>query len=505
MSVRVRFPPSPSGDLHVGNMRSALFNWAFARHHGGTFILRIEDTDRARSTEESYRGVLADLRWLGLTWDEGPEVGGPHGPYRQSERLDVYADVAARLRAAGAAYDCYCTPAEIEARTAAAGLPPGYDGHCRLLTAAEVDAYRAEGRTPALRLRMPGMPIEFDDLIRGHVRFEPENVRDYVLVRADGFPLYTLVNPVDDALMGVTHVLRGEDLLPSTPRQIALYDALRATGVWTGQTPAFGHLPFVLGEGNLKLSKRTTPELSAAALRGRGFLPEAVLNYLALLGWSMGEDRELFSLDEMVAAFTLDRVSRNPARFDPKKLQVINGIKIRELKRDDFVSRITPFLQAAALVAVPPTAEQAAVLAAAAPLVQERMSLLAEAVDLLRFLLVDEGAFQVDPDAAGKQLGAPAAPVLDAAVAALERLRSWTATELEAALRAALVDGLGLKPKNAFGPVRVAVTGRTVSPPLFESMELLGRERSLSRLERARAVVAAGAGSVGGDRDGGLS
>jgi glutamyl-tRNA synthetase len=495
--VRVRFPPSPSGDLHVGNMRSALFNWAFARHHGGVFILRIEDTDRARSTEESYRGVLADLRWLGLTWDEGPEVGGPHAPYRQSERLDVYADVARRLLDAGVAYECYCTPAEVEARAAAAGRSPGYDGHCRTLTEAQVAGYRAEGRKPALRLRMPGTPIEFHDLIRGPVRFEPEHVPDYVLVRADGFPLYPLVNPVDDALMGVTHVLRGEDLLPSTPRQLALYEALRVAGVWSGPTPEFGHLPFVLGEGNLKLSKRTTPELSLAYCRAQGFLPEAILNYLALLGWSIGDDRELFSLDEMVAAFTLDRVSRNAARFDPKKLRVINGIKIRGLEPDDFVRRITPFLQRVGLVADPPTDEQRKLLADAAPLVQERMSLLTEAVDLLGFLLVEEASFRVDPVAAERQLGEAAAPVLEAAVAALTPVHSWTAAEVEAALRTAVVDGLGLKPKNAFGPVRAAVTGRMVSPPLFESMELLGRERSLARLEAAL-------GSVGSDRAGGL-
>jgi glutamyl-tRNA synthetase len=489
--VRVRFPPSPSGDLHVGNIRTALFNWAFARHAGGVFILRIEDTDRTRSTEESYGGVLADLRWLGLNWDEGPEVGGPHAPYRQSERGEIYADIADRLLASGAAYHCYCTPAEVEARAKAAGRPAGYDGHCRELTETQVAAYRAQGRRPALRLRMPGTPIVVDDLIRGEVRFEPEYVPDYVLVRADGFPLYPLVNPVDDALMGVTHVLRGEDLLSSTPRQIALYDALRAIGVVTGDTPRFGHLPFVMGEGNAKLSKRNTPEASLAYCRARGILPEALLNYLALLGWSIGEDRELFTVDEMAAAFTLDRVSRNPARFDPKKLQAINGVKIRELAADEFVRRITPFLREAAVVADPPTAEQAALLRTAAPLVQERISLLTEAADLLAFLLVDDAAFTVDPAAAERQLGPAAAPVLAAAVAALEPLPRWTAPGIEAALRVALVEGLGLKPKNAFGPVRVAVTGRTVSPPLFESLELLGRGRSLHRLAAALDRVAA--------------
>jgi glutamyl-tRNA synthetase len=493
--VRVRFPPSPSGDLHVGNIRTALFNWAFARHADGVFILRIEDTDRARSTEESYRSVLADLRWLGLNWDEGPEVGGPHAPYRQSERGEIYADIARRLLESGAAYHCYCTPAEVEARAKAAGRPSGYDGHCRELTDTQVAGYRAEGRQPVLRLRMPGVPIIVDDLIRGEVRFEPEHVPDYVLVRADGFPLYPLVNPVDDALMGVTHVLRGEDLLSSTPRQIALYDALRDIGVITGDAPRFGHLPFVMGEGNAKLSKRNTPEASLAYCRARGIMPEALLNYLALLGWSIGEDRELFTVDEMAAAFTLDRVSRNPARFDPKKLQAINGVKIRELPPDEFGRRILPFLHAAGIAADPPTAEQAALLDAAAPLVQERISLLTEAVDLLGFLLVDDAEFTVDPAAAERHLGPPAAPVLTAAAAALTALPDWTAAGIEAALRTALVDGLGLKPKNAFGPVRVAITGRTVSPPLFESVELLGRDRSLRRLAAAvdRAAAAAAA------------
>jgi glutamyl-tRNA synthetase len=497
MSVRVRFPPSPTGDLHVGNVRSALFNWAYARHTGGTFILRIEDTDRARSTEQSYRGLLDDLRWLGLTWDEGPEVGGPHAPYRQSERLDLYADVAARLVASGAAYRCYCTPEEVAARNAAAGRPPGYDGYCRSLTEAQLTTFEAEGRAPVLRLRMPGVPIEFDDLIRGPVRFEPEHVPDFVLVRADGFPLYTLTNPVDDALMGITHVLRGEDLLSSTPRQIALYDALRVAGVFAGPTPSFGHLPFVLGEGNAKLSKRRTPEASLAYLREQGFLPEAVVNYLALLGWSIGGDRELFTLDEMAASFTLDRVSRNPARFDVKKLTAINGVKIRGLPAAEFVRRIVPFLAAAKLVADPPTPDQAAVLAAARPLIQERMSLLAEAVDLLWFLLVDESEFGVDDVAAGKELKPASAPVLESAVSALEKVGDWTTSQIQAAIDGALVDGLGLGRRKAYGALRVAVTGRTISPPLPESMELLGRERTLHRLRSARDRILDGDSGVG--------
>jgi glutamyl-tRNA synthetase len=485
--VRVRFAPSPTGDLHVGNVRSALFNWAYARHNGGAFVLRLEDTDQARSTEQSYRGVLDELRWLGLDWDEGPEVGGPYGPYRQSERLDLYREVAARLHEGGYAYESYSTDAEVRARRAAKGdKTPGYDNYDRTLTAAEIAAFQAEGRRPVLRFRMPDEPIVFDDLIRGEVRFEPDHVPDFVLARADGFPLYPLVNPVDDAVMRITHVLRGEDLLASTPRQLPLHAALRSLGIADGPLPRFGHLPFVLGEGNAKLSKRVTGG-SLAGLRADGYLPEAVLNYLALLGWSIGGDRELFTPEEMAAAFTLDKVSRNPAHFDLKKLTVINGVKIRELDPAEFVKRLLPFLVRAGLLDSPVSDAQLDLVAAAAPQVQERAATLVEAAGLLRFLLVTEHHFQVDEAAAAKVLTPAAAPVLDTAVQVLSGLSRWTAEDIQEALQAALVDSLGLKPRVAYAPVRVAVTGQTVSPPLFESIELLGRERTLGRLRAARA------------------
>jgi glutamyl-tRNA synthetase len=484
-AVRVRFAPSPTGDLHVGNVRSALFNWAFARHEGGVFVLRLEDTDQARSTERSYQGVLDELGWLGLDWDEGPEVGGPYGPYRQSERLDLYREVATKLHEAGYAYESYSNDAEVRARRAAKGdKTPGYDNYDRTLTAAEIAAFQAEGRRPVLRFRMPDEPIVFDDLIRGEVRFEPENVADFVLARADGFPLYPLVNPVDDAVMRITHVLRGEDLLASTPRQLPLHAALRSLGFADGPLPRFGHLPFVLGEGNAKLSKRATGG-SLAGLRADGYLPEAVLNYLALLGWSIGGDRELFTLPEMVAAFTLDKVSRNPAHFDMKKLTVINGIKIRELPVEDFVRRLLPFLVRRGIF-TSPTDAQLELVATAAPLVQERSATLLEAADLLGFLFVVEHHFTIDPAAAAKVLTDAAGPVLDAAVQVLSALPAWTTEDIQEALQAALVDGLGLKPRVAYGPVRVAVTGRTVSPPLFESIELLGPDRTLRRLREAR-------------------
>jgi glutamyl-tRNA synthetase len=489
--VRVRFAPSPTGDLHVGNVRTALFNYAFARHTGGTLVLRIEDTDRSRSTEASYAGLLDELRWLGLRADEGPDVGGPWAPYRQSQRLDRYADIAHRLADAGRAYPCFCTQDEVRARNAAAGRPPGYDNHCRALTVADREALRAQGRPSVLRLAMPGSAIRFDDLIHGEVCFDAGSVPDFVLVRADGHPMYPLTNPVDDALMRITHVLRGEDLLSSTPRQIALYDALAAVGVGDGTTPAFGHLPFVLGEGNRKLSKRTTPEASLGVLRERGFLPEGVLNSLALLGWSMGEERELFSLAEMCDAFTLERVSTNSARFDVRKMEAINGVKIRELPIAELAQRITPFIVRAGLVADPPSAAQSELLAAATPLVQERIGLLSEAVGMLGFLFVDEADFAVDETAAEKTLGGNAAPVLDAAYDGLSKLASWQADDVQATLERSLVDGLGLGKRKAYAPVRVAVTGRTVSPPLFESIELLRRDRTLRRLQAARDVASA--------------
>ncbi|NYI06574.1 glutamate--tRNA ligase [Allostreptomyces psammosilenae] len=485
--VRVRFCPSPTGNPHVGLVRTALFNWAFARHHGGTLVFRIEDTDAARDSEESYEQLLDSLRWLGLTWDEGPEVGGAHGPYRQSERMDVYADVARRLREAGWAYECYCTTEELEQRrdaARAAGAPSGYDGHCRDLTEERVAAYRAEGRPAVLRFRMPDRTITFTDLVRGELTFEPEHVPDYALLRANGRPLYTLTNPVDDALMGITHVLRGEDLLSSTPRQIALYQAFAEIGVGDGSTPYFGHLPYVMGEGNKKLSKRD-PTSSLGLYRERGFLPEGLLNYLALLGWSLAEDRDLFTMDEMVAAFDVDRVNANPARFDIKKCEAINAHHLRQLPADEFVRRLVPFLQRADLLPAEPSDEQLALLAAAAPLTQERMVVLSEVVGMLGFLFVAPEDFRVDEADAAKVLGPDAAEVLTAAAGALEALPAWETDAISTALREALVDGLGIKPKHAFTPLRVAVTGRRVSPPLFESMELLGRGETLRRLRAA--------------------
>jgi glutamyl-tRNA synthetase len=466
----VRFSPSPTGNPHVGLIRTCLFNWAYARHVSGTFVFRIEDTDAARDSEESYRALLDSLRWLGLDWDEGPEVGGPYAPYRQSERRAIYADIADRLLKAGHLYESYSTPEETQARHRAAGRDPklGYDNFERTLTDEQRAAYRADGREPVLRVRMPDEEIAWHDLVRGDVTFAARSVADFVVMRANGDPLYTLTNPVDDALMRITHVLRGEDLLPSTPRQIALYRALIDIGV-TDFVPSFGHLPYVMGEGNKKLSKRD-PQSSLNLYRDQGYLPEGLLNYLALLGWSIAPDRDVFSLDEMVGAFDIADVNANPARFDPKKCEAINAAHIRLLDPDEFAKRLADWLPGAPFELV----------AAAAPLVQERSQTLAEAADMLRFLVVDD--IEIEP-AAAKQLDPD---VLAAAIPALSTLPGWDAASIEATLRAVLVEGLGLKPRNAFGGIRVAVTGRTVSPPLFESLELLGRDRALARLQAAR-------------------
>jgi len=480
--VRVRFCPSPTGNPHVGMIRTALFNWAYARHTGGTFVFRIEDTDSARDSEESYEALLASLRWLGLDWDEGPEVGGPYGPYRQSERRATYSEMVQRLLEGGYAYECYCSQDELEERrkqAMAEKRAPGYDGHCRDLSDAQKQAYIDEGRPAVVRFRMPDRDFTWDDLIRGEITFAAGQVPDYVLQRANGEPLYTLVNPTDDAAMKITHVLRGEDLLSSTPRQIALYEAMIAVGAFDGPVPQFGHLPYVMGEGNKKLSKRD-PESSLQMYRDEGYLPEGLLNYLALLGWSPGGDVEFFSKQQMAEAFTLDRVNPNPARFDLKKCTAINGDWIRHLGLDELVDRLLPYLVRDGVVSDPPSPDEAELVRAVVPLISERMETLGQASGMVGFLFAEE--ISVDEDDAAKIMGEQAAEVLAAAQGALSDLGEWNTESIEGALRTALIEDLGLKPKVAFGPVRLAITGRRVSPPLFESMELLGRERSLARI-----------------------
>jgi glutamyl-tRNA synthetase len=486
--IRVRFCPSPTGNPHVGMVRTALFNWAFARHTGGTFVFRIEDTDSARDSEESYEALLAALRWLGLDWDEGPEVGGPYGPYRQSQRRESYTALVQQLLKSGRAYECFCSPEELEERRKKAmeeKRAPGYDGHCRELSADQRAAYRGQGREAVVRFRMPDRDYTWNDLIRGEITFAAGQVPDYVVQRASGEPLYTLVNPADDAAMRITHVLRGEDLLSSTPRQIALYEAMIEIGAFEGPVPQFGHLPYVMGEGNKKLSKRD-PESSLQMYRDEGFLPEGLLNYLALLGWSPGGDVEFFSKQQMAEAFTLERVNPNPARFDLKKCTAINGDWIRSLGTDELVDRLLPYLIRDGVLSDPPSPTEVELVRAVVPLISERMETLGQASGMIGFLFVQDVV--VDPDDAGKIMGEEADQVLAAAHEALTGVADWSTDAIEGALRGALIDGLGLKPKVAFGPVRLAITGRRVSPPLFESMELLGKAPSLARIAALRGA-----------------
>ena len=490
-NVRVRFCPSPTGTPHVGMIRTALFNWAEARATGGTLVFRIEDTDAQRDSEDSYNQILESLRWLGIEWDEGIDVGGPHGPYRQSQRSAIYKDVAAKLLEAGYAYESFSTPEEIAARNIAAGRPEafGYDGYDRNLTEEQKAAFRAEGRQPAIRLRMPDEDVAFDDLIRGRIEFKAGSVPDYVIVRPNGDPLYTLTNPVDDAMMEINVVLRGEDLLSSTPRQIVLYRALMELGV-AKEMPLFGHMPYVMGQGNKKLSKRD-PESNLFNHRDAGFIREGLLNYLALLGWSIAADRDVFSMDEMIANFDVRDVKANPARFDIDKAISINAEHIRMLDADDFLRRAVPYLHRDGVVSADAwdalTDREREILSASVELVQPRVRLLGEVAGMVGSLLSTDGYIEPDDDAR-KTLKESAGDVLDKAIAALEGVdeADWQAEPLHELLNKALIEDGGYKPRLAFGPVRVAMSGRRVSPPLFESMQIVGKEIAVARLKGLR-------------------
>ena len=461
----------------MGNIRTALFDWAYARHTGGTFLFRIEDTDTTRVTDEYIQAAIDTLKWLGLNWDEGPEVGGDNGPYLQSQRLGIYAEWAQKFLDQKDAYHCYCSADELEAvREAqrAANVAPGYNGHCRDLTADQIAAYKAEGRLPVVRMRMPDGGTTFNDLIRGDVSFDHKFVPDFVLVRGDGSPLYTLAVAVDDVLMKVTHVLRGEDLLSSTPRQIRVYQAM---GLAIEDYPVFAHLPFVMGQDNAKLSKRNG-EVSIAWYRDKGFLPEAICNYLALLGWSPGDDRENVTMKELTELFTVEKVHSSPARFDMKKLEAINGDKIRALTIDEFLDWSLPFLTKAGVITG--SADEIALVKQALPLIQERIIMLSEVPAMLKFLFVKN--FTVEADSVAKITDDASKQVLQRSLKELEPLATWNHESIEAALRSSLIEEMGLKPRIAFGAVRIATTGSTISPPLFESMELLGKEASLARI-----------------------
>ncbi|MGI8775240.1 MAG: glutamate--tRNA ligase [Actinomycetota bacterium] len=471
MTVRTRIEPAPSGSIHVGNARTALFSWLIARKHGGQFILRIADTDQQRVNEENYLAVLEDMRWLGLDWDEGPEIGGPHGPYRQSERMEHYAQAGTQLLERGASYRCYCTPDELSERrkeAQKAGKPPGYDGRCRDLSETQRAALEREGRAFSLRFRVPEKEtITFSDVVLGDISTETDQMQDFVIQRSDGSPTYMLAVTVDDLAMEMTHIIRGNDLVASTPRQILIREALGVT-----ERPAFAHLPLLVAEGGKPLSKRWG-DVSVAAYREQGFLPEAMVNYLALLGWSFDDKTNIFSRDELIERFSLERVGKNPAAFDVPKLEWLNMHYIKEMDTDRLAELLVPFCERAGF-AVPE--EERSKLVAIAPLLVERLKRLEEAPPMVRFLFE-----RSEPDEKARKALDGQEEYLAAVADRLEAAPVWTTGAIEGTMRE-LAEERELKPKKAFQPVRAAVTGTLVSPPLFESLEILGREETLARL-----------------------
>jgi glutamyl-tRNA synthetase len=483
-SVRVRFAPSPTGALHVGGARTAIYNWAFARRTGGVFVLRIDDTDPERSTEANTKQILRSLEWLGLDWDEGPEVGGTFGPYFQTERAASYAAALQHMKENGAAYACFCSAEELTAKreeARAAEGARGYDRTCRGLEPAAVAQRLAAGGPHVWRLAVPEDrgDIVVADVIRGDTVFPAAAMDDYVLVRADGTPTYNFATVVDDADMQITHVIRGDDHLSNTPRQVLVYEALGH------EVPAFAHLPMIYGADGKKLSKRHGAT-SVEAFRDEGYLPETLLNYLALLGWSLDGETTIVSADVLRAQFSLERVSKNPAIFDFEKLAWMNGAYIREMTPDVFAAHMFPWLEKAAVAPAGDLQARPAWYRELAPLVAERTKLMPDVVPLVRFLFTDK--LDIEPQAAEKVLAQPEAAAILAAVAeTLASVDDWTAAVVEKALRT-MPDRLGTKPKVVFQAVRVAVTGSLVSLPLFESIALLGRDRTLARLQTAQTA-----------------
>lgn len=474
--MRLRFAPSPTGYLHVGGARTALYNWLLARRHGGSFVLRIEDTDVSRSTEEAIQAIMEDLRWLGLDWDEGPEVGGKHFPYRQTGRYALYRDAAMRLLREGRAYPCFCEPEELAERRREAlrqGRSPMYDRRCLGLSEEERKARMRQGIPYALRFLVPEGEVSFTDLVRGEITFRNRDIEDFVLLRSDGSATYNLAVVVDDLEMEITHVVRGDDHLSNTPKQILLYRALGA------EPPAFAHLPMIVARDGRPLSKRHG-DVSVGSFRDKGFLPEALVNFLALLGWSLDDSTTIMDRKTLIDNFSLERVSSKPAVWDEDKLLWMNSQYIMALGDRELAERTFPFLVRDGLVGEDDR-EALEVLVRAAPLLRERIKVLGDAVHLVRFLFeevdIDEDAQSVLEDETGEL-------VLREAGKILLDIKEFTAPHIEEALRG-MAERLGLKPRQAFQPIRVAVTGRKVSPPLFESMELVGRERCLQRIARA--------------------
>jgi glutamyl-tRNA synthetase len=483
-SVRVRFAPSPTGALHVGGARTAIYNWAFARQMGGVFILRIDDTDPERSTEANTKQILRSLEWLGLDWDEGPEVGGPFGPYFQTQRTANYAAALERMKANGGAYPCFCSTEKLVAKreeARAAQGARGYDRTCRGLEPAVVAKRIAAGEPRVWRVAVPDDrgEIVVADAVRGDTVFPAGAMDDYILVRADGSPTYNFATVVDDADMQITHVIRGDDHLSNTPRQILVYEALGAP------VPVFAHLPMIFGADGKKLSKRHGAT-SVEAFRDEGYLPETLLNYLALLGWSLDGETTIVSAKVLGTRFSLERVSKNPAIFDFEKLSWMNGAYVREMAPEVFAARMFPWLEKAGLAPAGDLDARPDWYRELAPLVAERTKLMPDVVPLVRFLFTDE--LSIEPQAAEKVLAQPeAAPILAAVAETLTSVDPWSADTIEEALRT-IPEILVSKPKSVFQAVRVAVTGSLVSLPLFESIALLGMDRTLSRLRAAQRV-----------------
>jgi glutamyl-tRNA synthetase len=480
--IRVRFAPSPTGYLHIGGARTALFNWLFARANGGTFILRIEDTDRSRYVEDSLYDIMKSLEWLGMDWDEGPEAGGEYGPYFQSERLHLYNEYINKLLDSGDAYKCYCSSERLEAlraEQAANSLPPGYDRHCRNLTPEECNKLESEGIKPVIRFKVPLQgTTTFNDLLRGEVSFENKTLDDFILIKSDGYPTYHFANIVDDHLMKITHVMRGEEWIPSTPKHILLYKAMG----W--EPPEMAHLPVILSQQGGKLSKRHGAT-TVKEFHRKGYIPEAMVNFLALLGWNLDGERELFTLQELKEVFTLERVSKSSAIFSYEKLDWLNGMYIRSLSVEDVAKRCLPYLQKAGLVLEPIKDEEYAYLLRIIPLVQERLKFLSEAPELVDFFLQDQIVYEdptlLIPKKMDKEV---TCKILHAAYNVLLECDDYSEAGLEPLLRG-LTASLGLKTGQVFMPIRVAITGRTASPGLFETISVLGKERTTSRLKGA--------------------
>jgi len=484
-SVRVRFAPSPTGHLHIGGARTAIYNWAYARHFGGTFVLRIEDTDPERSTDANTEAIIRAMEWLGLDYDEGPGVGGPYGPYFQTQRTDSYAAALERLKTSGDAYPCFCTPEELDAKRESArarGGFAGYDRTCRSIDPSTASARIAAGEPHVWRLKVPEDrgDIVFPDAVRGDVTFAADVVDDLVLVRTDGTATYNFAVTVDDATMAITHVVRGDDHLSNTPKQILIYEALGE------KLPVFAHLSMILGADGKRLSKRHGAT-SVEAYRDMGYLPEAVMNYLALLGWSLDGETTVFSRETLAQNFELDRVSRNPAIFDDEKLEWLNGVYVREMSAEQLVDRIAPVLVDAGLISAEEALARRAWLLKLAPMISERLKRLDEVVPMVAFLFSD--GVEIDEASRQKVLEKEGSGVaLDACRAVLATVPTFDAETIETALRE-VPERVGVKPKVAFQAVRVATTGSTVSPPLFESLELLGREQTLERIDAARPLA----------------